>query len=138
MSTASPQAGATVTLTGGGSLIPAGRSIVARRWSLVQGGGAVSSFDGAVNGETVSMTPSVAGRAVVQLALTDDRGLVTAVDFAFDIAAAAVGSGSGGNSGGGGGGGGGSLSWAWLLGLCVATLALLATRRAPARAQRVK
>lgn len=138
VSTASPQAGATVTLTGGGSLIPAGRSIVARRWSLVQGGGAVSSFDGAVNGETVSMTPSVAGRAVVQLALTDDRGLVTAVDFAFDIAAAAVGSGSGGNSGGGGGGGGGSLSWAWLLGLCVATLALLATRRAPARAQRVK
>jgi serine protease len=135
LQTASPQAGTSVVLTGGGSLIPSGLSIVARRWSLVQAGGIVPSFDGASDGETVSMTPSAAGRAVVQLALTDDRGLVTAVDFAFDVAAAAPGSG-GGSGSSGGGGGGGSLSWAWLLGLAVATLALMATRRASARAQR--
>lgn len=137
LQTTSPQAGSSVTLTGGGSLIPAGRSIVSRLWTLVQGGTVVSSLDGAVNAETVTMTPSAAGRAVVQLALTDDRGLVTAVDFAFDVAAAPGDPGSGGGGGGGssGGGGGGGMSWAWLLGLAAATWALRAGARAGMRAK---
>jgi len=94
----------------------------------------VSSLDGAVNAETVTMTPSAAGRAVVQLALTDDRGLVTAVDFAFDVAAAPGDPGSGGG-GGSSGGGGGSMSWAWLLGLAAVTWALRAGARAGMRAK---
>lgn len=151
--TASPQAGTAFSLTSSGSLTPAGRSIVSRRWSLVQTGSIVSSFDGASDGQTVSLTPSAAGRLVVQLALTDDRGLVTAVDFAVDVAAASGGGGGGGSggsgggsggggSGGGGGGGGGSLSWAWLLGLAVATLALGAQgplrRRSPRPARTLR
>jgi serine protease len=72
-----------------------------------------------------------------QLALTDDRGLVTAVDFAFDVAAAPGDPGSGGGGGGGssGGGGGGGMSWAWLLGLAAATWALRAGARAGMRAK---
>jgi serine protease len=130
--TTSPQAGAAVTLTSGSSVVPGGRSIVARRWSLVQGGGSVSAFSGVTDGETVSMTPGAAGAVTVQLALTDDRGLSTATDFSFTVAAAA-GQPSGGGGGGGSGGGGGAMSWAWLLGLAFASLALLTTgRRKPA------
>lgn len=143
LQTTSPQAGAPVTLTSGASLIPAGRSIVARRWSLVQGGGSVSAFSDAADGETVSMTPAAAGDVTVQLALTDDRGLSTATDFGFSVAAAAAdppasggGSGGGGTStsASGGGGGGGAMSWAWLLGLVLASAALRITtgRRKPA------
>lgn len=133
----SPQAGTAFSLTSSGSLIPGGRSIASRRWSLVQAGGIVSGFDGAADGTTVALTASAAGRVVVQLALTDDRGFVTAVDFPVDVAAASGGGGGGGGSGGGGGGGGGggSMSWAWLLALVAATV-LLARRSAAARAMR--
>jgi serine protease len=128
--TASPQAGAAVTLTSGSSVVPGGRSIVARRWNLVQGGGSVSAFSGATDGETVSMTPSAAGTVTVQLALTDDRGFSTATDFTFSVAAAAGQPPAGGGGGSsGGGGGGGAMSWAWLLGLAVVAAALSATGR---------
>jgi len=132
--TTSPQAGAAVTLTSGSSVVPGGRSIVARRWNLVQGGGSVSAFSGATDGETVSMTPSAAGTVTVQLALTDERGFSTAADFTFSVAAAAgQPPGGGGGSSGGGGGGGGAMSWAWLLGLAGVAAALSATgRRKPA------
>lgn len=124
--TASPQAGAAVTLTSGSSVVPAGRSIAARRWNLVQGGGSVSAFSSAADAETVSMTPTAAGTVTVQLVLTDDRGLATATDFTFSVAAAPspppV-------AAGGGGGGGGAMSWAWLLGLALAAGALFATGR---------
>lgn len=135
--TATPQAGAAVTLTSGGSVVPAGRSIAARRWSLVQGGGSVTTFNGATDGETVSMTPGAAGSVTVQLALTDDRGLSTATDFTFSVAAASSqppvgdggGSGTASGGGGGGGGGGGTMAWAWLLGLALASAALWTTGR---------
>jgi serine protease len=132
--TASPQAGAAVTLTSGSSVVPGGRSIVARRWSLVQGGGSVTAFGGATDGDTVSMTPSAAGTVTVQLALTDDRGFSTATDFTFSVAAAAgQPPAGGGSSSGSGGGGGGPMSWAWLLGLAGVAAALSATgRRKPA------
>jgi len=130
--TASPQAGAAVTLTSGSSVVPGGRSIVARRWNLVQGGGSVSAFSGATDGETVSMTPSAAGTVTVQLALTDDRGFSTATDFTFSVAAAAGQPPAGGGSSSSGGGGG-AMAWAWLLGLAAAAAALSATgRRKPA------
>lgn len=128
--TASPRAGAAVTLTSGSSVVPGGRSIVARRWSLVQGGGSVTAFSGATDGDTVSMTPSAAGTVTVQLALTDDRGFSTATDFTFSVAAAAgQPPAGGGSSSGSGGGGGGAMSWAWLLGLAGVAAALSATRR---------
>ncbi|MES2957248.1 MAG: S8 family serine peptidase [Pseudomonadota bacterium] len=123
-SPAAPEAGATVTLSSAGSQVPGGRSIVVRRWTLVDGGGIASAFGGADDGETATLTPSGAGRVVVQLTLVDDRGLATATDFAL-VVSAASGGGGGGGSGGGGGGGGGALSWPWLAGLLLAVLALV-------------
>jgi hypothetical protein len=69
------------------------------------------------------LTASGAGRVVVQLTLTDDRGLATATDFALNVTAAS----GGGTGGGGGGGGGGPMGGAWLAGLALAA-ALLALR----------
>jgi serine protease len=121
-SPAAPQATQSVVLSSSGSLVPAGRTIVSRRWTLVDGGGIVTAFSSATDGETATLTPSAAGRFLVQLSLVDDRGLATATDFALTVAAAPVG-GGGGNTGGGGGGGG-SMSWPWLLALGAAVVAL--------------
>lgn len=130
--TASPaalEAQQTVTLSSTASVIPAGRSVAARRWLIVDSGGIVGGFSGATDQETASFVPTGAGRVTVQLALTDDRGATTSADFALDIGA--------GTSPspppppattGGGGGGGGTMSWAWLLGLAAAAAAL---RRQP-------
>jgi serine protease len=112
----SPQAAMPASVGSGGSLVPAGRTIVARRWTLIHGGGAIAALAGPTDGETIEFTPSAAGTVTLQLALTDDRGLTTASDLSFTVAAAAA----SGSSSGGGGGGGGSTSPAWLLALACA------------------
>ena len=122
---AAPEANQSVTLSATGSVIPAGRGIVSRRWTIVDGGGITSAFAGASDGDTASLTPSAAGRFTVQLTLVDDRGLATATDFAVTVAASSGGGGGAGGSGSAGGGGGGAMSWAWLLALLLATAALL-------------
>ncbi len=123
---AAPEAGVAVTLSAASSLVPGGRSIASRRWTIVDGGGIATAFGGASDGDTATLTASGAGRVVVQLTLTDDRGLATATDFALTVAAASGGGGgAGGAGGGGGGGGGGAMSWAWLLALLAASLALV-------------
>jgi serine protease len=111
---ASPQATLPVSVGSGGSLVPAGRTIVTRRWSLIHGGGAIASLPGPTDGETLEFIPTASGTITLQLALTDDRGLTTASDLSFTVAAAAA---SGSSSGGGGGG---STSPAWLLALACA------------------
>ena len=122
---AAPEAGSMVTLSAANSLVPGGRSITSRRWTIVDGGGIVSAFGGAADADTATLTASGAGRVVVQLTLTDDRGLATATDFALTVTAASASSGGTGAGGSaGGGGGGGAMSWAWLLALMVASLAL--------------
>ena len=130
---AAPEAQQTVMLSSTTSVVPAGRSIVSRRWSIVEGGGIATAFTGPVDQESASLVPSGAGRFTVQLALVDDRGVATATDFALDVAAGPspppappVATGSG----GGGGGGGGAMSWAWLLGLALAAAALPRGRQA--------
>lgn len=123
LATSAPQAAAPVSVGSSGSLVPAGRTIVARRWTLIRGGGAIGALSGATDGETLEFTPTAAGTVTLQLALTDERGLTTASDLSFAVAAAAAGStsGSGGTGGnGGGGGGGGSSAPAWLLALALA------------------
>jgi serine protease len=121
---AAPEAQQSVVLSSSTSVVPAGRSIVSRRWSIVEAGGIATAFSVAVDQETASLVPSGAGRFTVQLALVDDRGVATATDFALDVAAStsppppppvATGSGSG---------GGGAMSWAWLLGLAWAAAVL--------------
>lgn len=122
---AAPEAGSVVTLSAASSLVPGGRSIQTRRWTLVDGGGIVSAFGGAADADTATLTASGAGRVVVQLTLTDDRGVATATDFALTVAAASAGGGGTGGGGSASSGGGGAMSWAWLLALVVASLALV-------------
>jgi serine protease len=128
---AAPESGVALTLASGTSIVPAGRVIAARRWTLIDGGnGAVPSLGATVDGDTLTVTPAGGGRVTVQLALTDERGLVTASDLRLDI----VGDPAPGtppppvatvSSSGGGGGGGGALSGGWLVALSLATLALV-------------
>jgi serine protease len=131
---AAPEAGVALTLASGNSIVPAGRVIAARRWTLIDSGnGAVPSLGGTVDGDTLTITPAGGGRVTVQLALTDERGLVTASDLRLDIAGApapgapapnATPPATPSSSGDGGGGGGGALSGGWLVALALATLAL--------------
>jgi serine protease len=121
------QAGTAMTLASGNSIVPAGRMILARRWSLIDGGnGAVPSLGSEVSGETLTVTPAGGGRVTVQLALTDERGLTTASDLRLDVAGAPAPASAppAADDGDGGGGGGGALSLAWLAALALAGLAL--------------
>ena len=111
---AAPQANQAVTLDSSGSTVAAGRTLAARQWTLVNGGGIVAGFTGASNGVTASLTPTAAGSFVVQLTVTDDRG--TAVSTQQTVTVSAAGGGSS-----GGGGGGGPMGWTWLAGLAVAS-----------------
>jgi serine protease len=117
---AAPQAGGSVTLDSSASTVSAGRSIAARAWTLVDGGGAASAFAGATDGITATVNPTAGGTMVVRLALTDDRGVTVATQQSIVVAAAP---GSGGGGGGGGGGGTTSAAWLALLALAVAGLA---------------
>jgi serine protease len=122
------QAGAALTLASGNSIVPAGRVIAARRWSLIDGGnGAVPSLGSEVSGHTLTVTPAGGGRVTVQLALTDERGLTTASDLRFDVAGAPApvsAPSAAADSDGGDGGGGGGMSIAWVAALALAGLAL--------------
>lgn len=125
--TVSPTAGSPVLLSSSNSVSGAGRTLVARNWSLVNGGGIVAGFNGASDGVTASLTPSAAGSFTVRLTVTDDAGISASVDQSVSVAAAAVtppATPAPPAAGGGGGGGGGAFSWAWLLGLAAAALAL--------------
>ena len=125
---AAPEAQQTVVLSSAASVVPAGRSIVSRRWAIVEPGGIVTAFAGATDQETANVVPTGGGRFTVQLTLLDDRGIATATDFALNVTGApppppAT----------GGGGGGGTMSWAWLFGLAIASVALRRRTRCGAR-----
>jgi serine protease len=132
------QAGAALTLASGNSIVPAGRMIAARRWSLIDGGnGAVPSLGSEVSGDTLTVTPAGGGRVTVQLALTDERALTTASDLRFDVAGAPAPASAppaaDDRDGGGGGGGGGVPSIGWLVALALAALTLARDRHGTAR-----
>jgi serine protease len=125
---AAPQAGATITLDSSGSTVASGRTIAARAWTLVDGGGAASGFAGATNGLTASISPSAAGSLVVRLTITDSQGAAVSTQQTIVVAAASGGAG-GTAGGGGGGGGGGAMSGAWLLALACAVAGLSGRHR---------
>jgi serine protease len=122
VSPSAPRAGAAVTVSGAGSVIAAGRTAAAWQWTLVDGGGVVSAFDGTTTASSASFTPSAAGAVVVRLTVTDSQGASASADQTITVAAASSG-------GGGGGGGGGAMSAAWLAALAAATAALGRRRR---------
>jgi serine protease len=130
VSPATPVAGSSVTLSGAGSLVGSGRSVVSHQWALVNGGGIASGFSGATNAANAALLPSAAGTVVVRLTVTDDLGATSTAERSITVAAAPV---INPPAGGGGSSGGGSSSPAWLLLLALAGCAL--RRAGPPRNQ---
>jgi serine protease len=90
VSPASPLAGQTVTLSGAASTVAGGRTIRSYAWSLTSGGDIVTALSGALNGVTVTATPSAAGTFTVRLTVTDDSGAASSADQSVQVAAASA------------------------------------------------
>lgn len=134
--TATPTAGSAVQFSAEGSSAPAGRTLSAYAWEIVDAGGIVTGFSSAANASTTSLTPSAAGTFTVRLTVTDNLGGQATSQLSVTVSAAPVvtppvppptpapapSSGSG----------GGALSGLWLAALGLAT-GLLRPRRAGAR-----
>ncbi|MGH8796460.1 MAG: S8 family peptidase, partial [Caldimonas sp.] len=110
--------------------IPDVRHTVAYQWSLLDGGGIVTTLAD-TSSPSISVTPTGAGTFTVGLATTDDLGAVSTSTTTVAVAAtAAVPPPASAPSGGGGGG---ALDFGWLLLLGCAVVAL---RIAPAGVRR--
>ena len=135
VSPAAPVPGTAVQLSGNGSSVGSGRSIVAWNWALVDGGGIASAFSSATNAATASITPTAAGSLVVSLTVTDDLGARASTSQTINVAAvtppvvitppAST-----------GGGGGGAVTLPWMLLLALATALVWRQPQAPAAALR--
>ncbi|MBA4176705.1 MAG: peptidase [Leptothrix sp. (in: Bacteria)] len=128
VSTAAPTAGSPVLLSGTASLPPpVGAQSLGYSWSLVDGGGVVTAFDGEVNASTARLIPSAAGTFTVQLTVTDAQGITTSKRQSVTVAAApALPPATG--------GGGGATSAPWLALLTLAVAALFRDARRQRRA----
>lgn len=136
LTTATPTAGAVVTLTATDSVVSNGRAIVDYQWTLTDDGGIVSGFTSATNAATVSATPAAAGTFTVALTTTDDLGLQATTTSTVTVAASTPTTPASTPPGtttseppASGGGGGGAMSDGWLALLLAAVLALAWTRR---------
>lgn len=89
-SPAIPDPGQVVTLSASGTQVGAGRTIVSRTWSLVDGGGIVQGFQGSHTGDTAVVVPSAVGRFVVRLTVQDDQGQSDSTDLGIDVSALSV------------------------------------------------
>jgi serine protease len=124
-SPAAPVVGDTLRLGAAGSLVAAGRSIVAYEWSLLANPGVVPGFVGAVNGAEAELQPTAAGTLMVSLVVIDDAGQRAVVQRSITVAAPATPPDAPGDeapAASGGGGGASSLLWVGLLALAVAVL----------------
>ena len=110
LSTSSPAAGTTVTLDGSASSAASGHSLRSYAWSMVSGG-ALASFNGAVDTSSATLAAQGAGVVVVRLTVVDDAGARSSSDQTVVITPPAA-------------GGGGALGWGWAAGLALAVLAL--------------
>ncbi len=139
----SPTAGQAVTLSATGSQAGSS-SITSYQWSLVSGGGIVTSLSSAT-GQTVTATPSGAGTFSVTLTVADGNGRSASTTQSITVSAAASvvavsettasTSTSSSSSGGGGGGALGPMELA-LLGLAACALAARRAARGRDRVQR--
>ena len=112
-----PRAGAAVTVDASRSLLQDGRSIASVSWSIADGGGIVSGFNGSTTTTSASFTPSGAGSVLVSVTVTDNSGVSNTVSRRIDVAAAPA------PPPASGGGGGGALSAGYLLALLAAVVA---------------
>ncbi len=118
---ATARAGTEIIFDAGDSLAALGRTVIAYRWRISDGGGIVNGFVTASNVQQVSVLPSAAGSFGLELTVTDEQGASAVTQTTVVVAAAAGG-------GGGGGGGGGASHPLWLLGLVLAAAALRRVR----------
>jgi serine protease len=95
----------------------AGHSIASYLWTLVDGGGIVTTANGASTA-TATLTPTAAGSFTVRLEVADETGVAVAAQQTVTVAAAPP------SAAPVASGGGGAMSWAWLVALLIATLAL--------------
>ncbi len=116
---AQPAAGTAFTLTSAQTAVVAGRSIASYNWTLVSGGGIVSSLSGA-NTASASATPSAGGSFIVTLTVTDSLGETGSQTVEVSVTGAPPSS----------GGGGGALGLGWLAALLLAVFALWRARPA--------
>ncbi|CAD5371814.1 PKD domain-containing protein [Rubrivivax sp. A210] len=117
VTTATPTAGAPVTLSAAGS-VPAPGTQIVYAWTVQSGGGIVSGLSSTDNAATVTVTPSGAGSFTMQLTIADNAGGTATATQTVTVAAAPSSSGSG----------GGATSPAWLAGLLLAAGALARRR----------
>ncbi|MCW5635038.1 MAG: S8 family serine peptidase [Rubrivivax sp.] len=120
--------GQAVTLSATRSIVAPGRSIASWSWSLVNGGGAVSAFTGAVDASTAALTPTATGTFVVGLTVTDSAGASKTATVSVTVAEPAPTSSSGSGSG--------ATSPLWTALLVLAVLALARVRRPGAQRER--
>lgn len=117
------QPGQPLTLTNAATVLPPGRSVVSRQWSLVDGGGIVALPVGSTaDGQTLTLTPTGDGVFTVRLTVVDDSGARGSVEQSLQVGTGVVSPAAGSTDSGGGSGGG--LSWLWTLGLLAAARCL--------------
>lgn len=114
--------GGTLTLSGTGGSVAGGRSVVLRQWTLLDGGGIVTSFTGGStsgSGDTITLTPSAEGQFSVRLIVTDSAGVQGVREQTITVATPPPPS----------EGGGGAVSATWLAGLALAVLLVSRSQR---------
>lgn len=117
--------GQTVTLSGANTDVLAGRTITSYAWTIVDGGGIVSSITNPT-ARAATVVPSAAGTFTVRLTVTDSLQTTSSATMSILVATGPVVVTPPASTDTGGGGGGGALSIAWLLAL-LASIALLQT-----------
>lgn len=139
-------AGSAVSLDGSGAAVATGHTLASYAWTLVDGGGIVTSIANA-DKSVASVVPAAAGSFIVSLRVTDDAGRTDTTQLTVSVSAASNGGNSGSGAGGTGGtgttggtsttaasGGGGAIDGSALLGL----LALLGMSYFARRGQTVR
>ncbi|MBL8348800.1 MAG: S8 family serine peptidase [Burkholderiaceae bacterium] len=129
LSSGSPVAGDSITLSAGGSTVSEGRTIAGYQWTLTRGAD-LAALVGATDGASVTLATRAAGEVVVQLTVTDSTNASRSSSQSITIAAAPVVVSAPAEPGGGGGGG--ALGWGWIAGLAAAVRVL--ARSAPGAA----
>ena len=119
-SSATPEVGDLISLSGASSVTDSGRSITAWQWQLLSGGN-LARFTTGTSAASATLEALAAGTVVVQLTVTDSTGRQDSSPLTLTISAPASAD----------GGGGGLFSAGWALGLWAAGLALGTRRRRP-------
>jgi len=118
-----PTPGSAVTLSATDTIVPSGDSIASYAWTLVDGGGIVTTLSSAT-GSSVSATPSASGTFRVQLVVTTASSATSTVIVSITASSRSSSASTSAASVGNGSGGGGAVDAALLLGLTAALGAL--------------